>query len=98
MFDNNLSPFLPQLLRKDFPDSLHCADVQLDRSDDLIIWNYAKDSDFNILVTIFGFPPHIVWIRRANCSTKEIEQLLHASKALIQSFIQQNHNGLLILL
>jgi predicted nuclease of predicted toxin-antitoxin system len=64
LLDNNLSPFLLQSLKTDFPDSLHCADVQLQRSDDLAIWNYAKenhfaivtkDSDFNALVTLFGF-------------------------------------------
>jgi len=106
LLDNNLSPFLLQSLKTDFPDSLHCADVQLQRSDDLAIWNYAKenhfaivtkDSDFNALVTLFGFPPHIVWIRRGNCSTKEIERLLHGNTQVLHSFLEQSQDGLLIL-
>lgn len=48
-------------------------------------WEYAgrqgfivvtKDSDFNARAFVFGPPPKVVWIRRGNCSTSDIEALL----------------------
>jgi predicted nuclease of predicted toxin-antitoxin system len=107
LFDNNLSPSLSRSLEQFFPYSVHCTNLQLDSANDLTIWNFAKekeftivtkDSDFNALITIFGFPPKVLWIRRGNCSTKEIEKLLIDNSSLIQSFEKDNNNGLLILL
>jgi predicted nuclease of predicted toxin-antitoxin system len=57
----------------------------MDRDDDCLIWDYAvqndyvivtRDSDYNELGLIRGFPPKVIWIRRGNCSTKEIETIL----------------------
>jgi predicted nuclease of predicted toxin-antitoxin system len=28
------------------------------------------------LGALFGFPPKVIWIRRGNCSTREIEAIL----------------------
>ena len=106
LFDNNLSPSLVRTFAAVFPASTHCTDVGLCEASDLDVWTFArdngftlvtKDSDFNALLTLRGFPPRVIWIRRGNCSTKEIEDILRQSSVLLQSFENQNTNGLLIL-
>lgn len=42
-------------------------------------------SDYNDLSLLRGFPPKVIWIRRGNCSTKEIEQLIRSVGEAIQS-------------
>ena len=39
----------------------------------------TKDADYGDLVTMWGFPPRVVWIRLGNCTTAAIEQLLRKS-------------------
>lgn len=106
-FDNNLSPSLVRCFAEVFPNSAHCVDAGLSEGSDLAVWTFAKDngftlvtkdSDFNALMTLRGFPPRVIWIRRANCSTKEIEHLLRQNIPLLHSFETQNADGLLILL
>jgi len=85
LFDQNISPFLASRLADIFPESVHVQDVGLDRADDVAVWNYAransciivsKDSDFHERSVVSGAPPKVVWIRRGNCSTDTIEQLM----------------------
>ncbi|MDD4192346.1 MAG: DUF5615 family PIN-like protein [Mangrovibacterium sp.] len=100
LFDQNLSPKLVI----SFDDSMHLQDLGLDSSDDLSVWEFAKkegftivtkDSDFNNLVSYFGFPPKVIWLRRGNCSTKVISDLLNKNFQTIKAFIYDNDNGIL---
>ena len=84
-FDHNLSPRLVRNLTSLFPGSIHVRDVDLQSADDFVVWTYArhngfaivsKDSDFHQLSFLHGHPPKVVWIRRGNCSTDEIESIL----------------------
>jgi predicted nuclease of predicted toxin-antitoxin system len=61
--------------------------VGLAHADDDTVWSYAKDqgleivskdSDFHQRSFVLGFPPKVVWIRRGNCTTSEIANLLQA--------------------
>src|SRR5438128_7292208 len=72
-------------LRRCVPESLHVRQAGLDRADDESIWRFAlergfaivtKDSDFQERSQIASSAPHIVWIRRGNCSTRDIEAML----------------------
>ncbi|MCY4529835.1 MAG: DUF5615 family PIN-like protein [Chloroflexi bacterium] len=85
LFDQNLSPHLQETLRHLFLESIHVRTAGLEAADDVSIWEYAreneisivtKDSDFRQLSFTHGPPPKVIWIRRANCSTSEIESLL----------------------
>jgi predicted nuclease of predicted toxin-antitoxin system len=60
-------------------------DVGLIAADDITVWNYAKsndlmivskDSDFYQRSILLGHPPKVIWIRRGNCSTTDIEEIL----------------------
>ena len=36
----------------------------------------SKDAEFHQRSFVLGHPPKVVWIRRGNCSTRDIERLL----------------------
>ena len=68
-----------------YPQSTHIHLLGFDQADDEEVWVYArregflivtKDADFSDLCLLFGFPPKVIWIRRGNCETKEIEAIL----------------------
>jgi predicted nuclease of predicted toxin-antitoxin system len=75
LFDENLSPKLPQRLADIFPDSLHVRDVGMKATIDPIVWDYAKehdlmivskDSDMHDLSLVLGNPPKVIWLRLGN--------------------------------
>jgi predicted nuclease of predicted toxin-antitoxin system len=85
LFDHNLSPSLINLLRDLYPDSSHVYTLGLECVRDTEVWEYAKregflivtkDADFSDLSLLRGFPPKIIWIRRGNCKTADIEAIL----------------------
>jgi predicted nuclease of predicted toxin-antitoxin system len=90
LFDQNLSHRLAHSLADIFPNSDHVRNAGLGRADDDAVWQYAaarsfmivsKDSDFHQLSFVRGHPPKVVWVRRGNCSTDEIESLLRQHEA-----------------
>ena len=96
LFDQNLSPRLVGVLADLYPDSLHVRAAGLAAADDDIVWDYAgregftlvsKDADFHQRSFLFGYPPKVVWIRRGNCSTDDIERLLrqHNAEVLVSN-------------
>jgi predicted nuclease of predicted toxin-antitoxin system len=67
------------------PDSIHVRSLHLERANDDVVWDYARDddlvivsedADFHQLSFARGHPPKVVWIRRGNCSTNEVEAML----------------------
>ncbi len=105
LFDQNLSRFLVARLIDDFPGSVHVSALGLSRADDLEVWTQArsgdyaivtKDSDFNDLLFVRGHPPCVIWIRRGNCTTSEIEKLLRDRRPKIES-LKDSGNGLLVI-
>ena len=88
LFDQNLSPKLLTRLQDLYPGSTHVEALGLGSASDQTIWDFAasgdyiivtKDADFTELSVVRGIPPKVIWIRRGNCSTKDIEQLLRNS-------------------
>lgn len=106
LFDHNLPPSLIVRLADLFPDSQHVFPLGLDRRTDLEIREYArqsgflvvtKDADFSDLCVLRGFPPKIIWIRRGNCSTRELEQILRHHYDDIEALDVDPMNGVLTL-
>jgi predicted nuclease of predicted toxin-antitoxin system len=106
LFDQNLSPRLVERLASTFPESAHVETLGLGKELDKIVWTYArengfvivtKDVDFSELGLLSGFPPKIVWIRRGNCATREIEQMLRENTPAIESLSQDPETGILTL-
>lgn len=84
LLDQNLSPRIVARLQDIYPGSSHVYLLDLHQAPDLVIWNYARqyeftlvtrDVDFSELSILRGFPPKIIWIRRGNCSTSEVEAI-----------------------
>lgn len=105
LFDQNLSRHLVQRLIDDFPGSVNSSDLGLSQVDDLAVWTMArsegcaivtKDSDFNDLLLLRGYPPCVIWIRRGNCTTSEIEMLLRNRRSEIYS-LNDSGSGLLVI-
>ena len=106
LFDHNLSPKLIYRLAELFPNSNHVYQLGLDQVEDRQVWQYAKangftivtkDSDYNELLILLDFPPKIIWIRRGNCSTNEIENILRMHYLDIQELINTESLGMLTL-
>ncbi|NER84161.1 MAG: hypothetical protein F6K42_32415 [Leptolyngbya sp. SIO1D8] len=106
LFDQNLSPRLCDRLADLYPNSAHVDALGLGQADDRHVWNYAKqndyyivtkDSDFSELVVLLGFPPKVIWIRRGNCSTQTIEQILRDNHAMILQLANSENVGVMAL-
>lgn len=106
LFDQNLSPRLVEHLATIYPGSAHVEKVGLGKELDRVVWNYArqngfvivtKDVDFGELGVLAGFPPKVVWIRRGNCTTREIEGVLRENLDAIESLNQDPDTGILTL-
>jgi predicted nuclease of predicted toxin-antitoxin system len=106
LFDHNLSPQLVNRFADLYPDSQHVFLLGMGQDDDRQIWEYAaqhdftivtRDSDYNDLSLLLGFPPKVIWIRRGNCSTRTIESILRAAATAIQKFNQTASIGVLTL-
>lgn len=106
LFDQNLSPRLVNRVADLYPDSQHVSFVGLDQADDRALWEYAnqndftvitRDSDFSELSLLRGFPPKVVWIRRGNCSTNQIEEILRSHHQDIIQFNDDSSLGVLTL-
>jgi predicted nuclease of predicted toxin-antitoxin system len=106
LFDQNLSPRLVDHLADIYPDSEHVSSLGLGEAMDMEIWQYAhdhdymivtKDADFSEFGVIKGFPPKIIWIRRGNCSTKDIEMILRENYSAISNLSEDMETGILTL-
>jgi predicted nuclease of predicted toxin-antitoxin system len=106
LFDENLSPKLPNRLRDLFPNSLHVRDVGMKATIDPIVWDYAKendliivskDSDMHDLSLLLGNPPKVIWLQLGNCSTLQVESVLRRDFNAIKSFYQDDSLSLLAL-
>ncbi len=106
LFDQNLSPHLVGLLTDLFPGSLHVRDVGLQSADDETVWAYAaerglavvsKDSDFRQRRFLYGHRPKVIWIRRGNCTTTEIEAILRNHHESLIAFDRDEGDSFLAL-
>ena len=106
LFDQNLSFKLVRSLAGIYPDSIHVRDLQLDKTEDLVIWRYAaehdliivsKDSDFHQMSLLFGHPPKTVWLRVGNAPTSVIVMLLQAHLTDLEAFNEDHDAALLAL-
>lgn len=107
LFDENLSPKLVIALADLFPDSAHVDRVGLGGSTDNAVWDYArehnytlisKDSDFHEKSLLHGHPPKIIWIKRGNCTNKQIEIILRNKAQEIETLLNDPEATFLILL
>jgi predicted nuclease of predicted toxin-antitoxin system len=106
LFDQNLSPRLVDRLVDIYPSSVHVFSLGLGDAMDIDIWEFARDNDYMIVTRdadfselgiIKGFPPKIIWIRRGNCSTQDIENILRGNFFAISELSADENLGILAL-
>ena len=106
LFDENLSRKLVVRLAELYPESAHVVEVDLLKSPDREIWEFAKtrdfvivsaDSDFYELATTIGPPPKVVWLRRWTHPTRDAERVLRREAIRITEFLADPELGVLIL-
>lgn len=97
LFDENLSPKLVAALADVFPGAVHIDRIGLGSESDSEVWQYAKvnrfvlvskDSDFYDKSVLFGHPPKVIWIRRGNCTNRQLQLLLINKAEAICEFLQ----------
>ena len=57
----------------------------------------TKDADFADLSVLRGFPSKVVWIRRGNCSTDDIAEILRNHKEDVEELVTNSTLGILTL-
>ena len=107
LFDENLAPSLAASLAALFPDSAHVHSLGLGSAGDAAVWEFARDHGFTIVTrdadfdersTLAGNPPKIIWIRRGNCSTEDIEDILRRHVDDLRNLAESSEAGVLVLL
>ena len=106
LFDQNLSPKLIRRLEDLYPNSDHLDLLGLGTAEDVSVWKHAKQNDFTVVtkdadfadLSVFrGFPPKVIWIRRGNCSTNNIEEILRENQSEIEDLVLDSISGILTL-
>jgi len=106
LFDENLSPRLVERLADLYPDGVHVREVGLERAPDEAVWSYARenaltivtqDADFGEMSVLLHSPPKVIWLRRGNCSSSEIEMILRARYDAVVAFHNDPQQAVLAL-
>lgn len=58
----------------------------------------TRDADFSDLCLLKGFPPKVIWIRRGNCNTADIEKILRTHFVDIEALTSDQFIDVLTLL
>jgi predicted nuclease of predicted toxin-antitoxin system len=104
--DCRLSYRLLSELEPAFPGSAHVDAVGLHAQADSAIWNFArdnsfiivsKDDDFRQLSFLYGAPPKVIWLSIGNATTVTILRVLNGRRSLIEAFVREPVESLLIL-
>ena len=106
LLDENLSDRIVPKILDLFPGSSHIKSHSLLRTDDALIWLFAKeqgytivskDADFHQRSLVFGHPPKLIFLRVGNCSTDQIIGLLRSNQVLLSAFETDTNSSILVL-
>jgi len=102
LFDQNISYRITKNLPALFENSSHVKTEGLINASDYQIWKFArlngytivtKDSDFNDLYLIRGYPPKIIWLKTGNLKTDELVKILQEHYDNIKDFLENENLG-----
>jgi predicted nuclease of predicted toxin-antitoxin system len=106
LLDENLSDAVVSQILDLYPGSTHVKLQNLQQTDDIQIWEFArrhgfvivsKDADFHQRSLVFGHPPKFIFLRVGNCPTARITQLMRSSYVLISAFDADSEASILVL-
>jgi predicted nuclease of predicted toxin-antitoxin system len=96
LFDQNISYKVAKRLKVSYPDCAQIRELGLENRSDREIWEFSKnegftivsfDSDFYDLVTLYGHPPKIIWLRTGNTRTENIISIFQENYEKIKMFL-----------
>jgi predicted nuclease of predicted toxin-antitoxin system len=100
LFDQNISFRVANKLKPIFPECGQVREPNLEDKSDREIWDFAKNEDYTIvtfdadfydLVTLYGHPPKIVWLRVGNTMSDNLITILQNRAELIKAFIMDQN-------
>lgn len=106
LLDENLSDRLISRIIDLYPDSSHVKILGLTNTDDVVIWEYAKennfvivskDSDFYQRGLLYGHPPKFIYLRVGNSPTAMIARILRDNFDTIARFERSETESILVL-
>ena len=106
ILDENLSDRIIARIIDLYPGSAHVKTLELTHTDDILIWEYAKehdfvivskDSDFHPRSLLFGHPPKFIYLRIGNSPTSRIVQIMRDNFDIIRQFGDSPLESLLVL-
>ena len=106
LFDQNLSRHLVELVADVFAGSEHVGSLNLGKSTDTEIRQFAVDNSFVIVSKDSDFyhhsfvkigPPKVIWLKVGNQSTSLIEQLIRRYALEIRDFGVDSEKSVLVL-
>lgn len=106
LFDENLSSRLVTLLAESYPGSQQVETIGLRGQSDEQIWEHArghdfiivsKDNDFRQRSFLHGPPPKVIWLSVGNAGTEPIRKLLETNIPVIENFVANPAESLLVL-
>jgi len=104
LLDQNLSYKLVGDLQAWCPGTSQVRLLGMERADDKIIWDHARqqgftivtqDSDFHELSVLYGSPPKVVWLKCGNSSKDTVHRILSDNFQAINQFHQDPQVGCL---
>jgi predicted nuclease of predicted toxin-antitoxin system len=106
LLDENLSDRIVKKIIDLYPDSTHVTTVGMSKTEDIVIWEYAKsnnfvivskDSDFHQRSLLYGHPPKFIYLRIGNSPTSNIIKTLKDNFAIITQFYNSQTESILVL-
>ncbi len=106
LIDNNLAPKIAEVLSEHFAETYHVANLNMDTSEDDVIWQYAKangltiltkDNDFEAKSRLYGCPPKVVQLTCGNRKTGEILSILRRKILFLKDFLKDPDDCLLLI-
>ena len=97
LFDQNISLRAIKKISGLFPLARQVRELQLENSSDRRIWEYAKDlnytivtfdADFYDLVTLYGHPPKVIWLRLGNTVNLNLVKVFENHAEIIKEFVE----------
>ena len=100
LFDQNISFRVVNKLRLIFPECGQVRELKLEDKSDREIWEFANkeeysivtfDADFYDLVTLYGHPPKVIWLRIGNTKTDNLITAIQNHSEIIKAFISDKN-------
>jgi predicted nuclease of predicted toxin-antitoxin system len=100
LFDQNISFRVATKLKPTFPGSAQVRELSLEDKRDREIWDFAKredytivtfDADFYDLVTLYGHPPKVIWLRIGNTKSDHLISMLQNHAEVIKAFLSDKN-------